>query len=108
MKPCIVREVAASGDHRSYVCDVWMHVDFVSVYSEPKALLLSCEGAVARARRAGADILAGGEGQCPICMEELLAEDDRVSPVCPVARTPFTEHASSTGSKWRRRARPAA
>ncbi|CAM0884557.1 unnamed protein product [Alopecurus aequalis] len=96
----IVRDVAAGGAQRSYVCDVSMHVDFVSVYSEAKAMLLSCERAAARAR-AGADILAaGGEGQCAICVEE-LAEDDR-----RVTGLPGCSHAFHRGCilKWFQRA----
>jgi hypothetical protein len=95
----IVREVAACGARRSYVCDVWMHVDFVSVYSEAKALLLSCEGAAATAR-AGADLLARRAGQCAICMEELLGEADGVMGL------PGCSHAFHRGCtlKWFQRA----
>jgi hypothetical protein len=96
----ILRDVAAGEAHRSYVCDVWMHVKFVSVYSEAKQLLLSCEGAATRAR-AGAHLhlMGGGEGQCAICMEELAKEHG-------VIGLPGCSHAFHRGCilKWFQRA----
>jgi hypothetical protein len=98
----ILRDVAveAGGAHRSYVCDVWMHVKFLSVYSEAKQLLLSCDGAATRAR-AGAHLLGGGGGgQCAICMEELAEEDGGVIGL------PGCSHAFHKGCilKWFQRA----
>ncbi|KAE8801268.1 hypothetical protein D1007_23163 [Hordeum vulgare] len=67
--------VAAGGAaRRSQMCHVWLRVHVTSVYSVPKALLLSCEDAAAGAR-AGSGALVGGGGaaQCAICMEEMVA-----------------------------------
>ncbi|KQK11360.1 uncharacterized protein LOC104583370 [Brachypodium distachyon] len=69
--------VAAGGEEEDdlrssvgYCCDVWMHVEAATVYSEAKALLLSCTDD---------DVVGGGEEQCPICMEELTEDGGGVT-----------------------------
>ncbi|PNT67628.1 hypothetical protein BRADI_3g29826v3 [Brachypodium distachyon] len=61
----------------SYLCDVSMTVDVTNVYSEAKALLLSCSRAAGGPGRR--DV---GEELCPICMEELGADDVTSLPGC--------------------------